>query len=445
MKEIKCQLCEKKNKSETIYNEFYKCLTCEKYLCPLYISIHDKSHSLINFDKNYKCSKHNEPYSKYCVECKINSCLQCNNEGHKNHTNIFFGDIMPNKDIINKTITELKNNVEAFKKDITNIKLMLDNTVNNLEIFYKINEDIFNNYQSKDRNYELLLNVNQINKNSEVIINQLTDIINDNDIKSKLNKILNINKVMNTKNESKCELIMKYVISKDDKYAIIFGEEFVKRNKYLCKIIHEDKEYELSSKFNVENIKQDILEIKLTGLNYITDVSYMFYNCSTLLSVVNKDNYDFKNVTNMSLIFLGCSLLESISSFEEIDTSNVTNMSFMFSLCSNLDLSSISKWCTDNVTDMSFMFCGCYDDNLENIKLNTKNVINMNGMFMGCLYPSDIEKLNFKNVLNMCQMFRGCSSHLFYKMDYLDFSNVKDISGMFSNVKIFGIYTNYQL
>ena len=377
---IKCQICKNKNKSETTFNEFYKCLTCNIHLCPLCISIHANEHDIINMDKNYTCSKHNDSYSVYCIDCRINSCVQCFNEKHKNHKNIFFGDIIPNIDVIKNKMKEMKKSIDLFKQKIDEIKSKLNMLVNNFEIFYNINQNIINNYKTKERNYEILTNINQINKNSINIINKLNDINNDNDLMNKLNKIFNIYKVMNSKEEINNELVMRYYVSKNDKYINIFGNEFVKRNKYLCKIIHEGNEYELTDIFNVENYKKEYLEIKLKRLNYITDLSYMFYNCFSLLSVTNENNYNFKNITNMSSMFFGCTLLESLSTFKQISTNNVTNMSFIFSLCNKLDLSFMNNWDTSNVTDMSYMLSGCLNlENINDFKINTKKVINMSG------------------------------------------------------------------
>ena len=439
---IKCQDCQIKNKSETTFNEFYICLKCSKYLCPLCKTIHDKTHNIINMDKNYKCLRHNEPYSFYCKICKLNLCVQCPNEDHKNHNKIFFGDIMPNVDDINKKMIKLKNSIDSFKQNIEEIKTKLNTIVNNLEIYYKINQEIIKNFNTKERNYEILSNVNQIIQSNDTIIDKLNNINEDNDIENKINNIFRIFKIMISKEEANKELIMKYHICKNDKNVIIFGDEFVKRNKNMCKIIYNNKEYELTSNFNVENITEDFLEIKLKGINYIKDMSYIFYNCSSLLSVINKNNYDFKNVTNMSSMFFGCSLLRNLSTFEQIDTRNVTNMSFLFSLCSKLDLSFIKNWDTSNVTDMSYMFSGCLKlKNFLDSKLNTKNVKYLNGMFTGCLSLISIDKFDLSNAINMSQIFSGCKSiHPDYIINNIcssELLNLKDISGMFSNLNTF--------
>ena len=149
-----CQNCEKTNKAETAFNEFYKCLICDIYLCPFCKSAHDKTHNIINIDKNFTCSIHNEPYSLYCETCRINICAKCYNENHKNHQKLFFKDIMPDKDDINNKLKQLKDSIELFKKEIDKIISRLNKIVNNLEIFYKINEDILKNYKIKDRNYK---------------------------------------------------------------------------------------------------------------------------------------------------------------------------------------------------------------------------------------------------------------------------------------------------
>ena len=63
---IICDICNINNKGNTHKNEFYICNTCNKNLCPLCKSNHDKNHKIINYDdKNYICKKHNEPFIVY--------------------------------------------------------------------------------------------------------------------------------------------------------------------------------------------------------------------------------------------------------------------------------------------------------------------------------------------------------------------------------------------
>ena len=89
----------------------------------------------------------------------------------------------------------------------------------------------------------------------------------------------------------------------------IFGYEFVKNNKNICKMIIDNKEYEIKEKYNVKNYNNNILEIKLKGINNITDMRYMFSSCSKLSSLSDISKWNTNNVTNMSYMFYECSSL----------------------------------------------------------------------------------------------------------------------------------------
>ena len=90
--QIKCDKCKNNSKSDTFNNKFFICYECHMKLCPLCKSIHDKSHSIINYDdKNYIYIKHDETFLKYCEGCKIDLCLSFVNE-HKDHKVILYED-----------------------------------------------------------------------------------------------------------------------------------------------------------------------------------------------------------------------------------------------------------------------------------------------------------------------------------------------------------------
>ena len=152
----------------------------------------------------------------------------------------------------------------------------------------------------------------------------------------------------------------------------IFGKFFVINNKNICKIIIDNKEYEIKAEYNIKNFKDHILKIKLKGINHITDMSWMFYECSSLLSLPDISNWNTNNVKDMSYMFRECSSLVSLPDISKWDTNNVTNMSYMFYKCSSLvSLPDISKWNTNNVKDMSYMFEGCLNILLSKV-LNIK-------------------------------------------------------------------------
>ena len=61
---IICEICNDNNKGNTYNNEFYRCIKCNKNICPLCKSKHN--HNVIEYEKrNYICSKHNDFYIKY--------------------------------------------------------------------------------------------------------------------------------------------------------------------------------------------------------------------------------------------------------------------------------------------------------------------------------------------------------------------------------------------
>ena len=113
---------------------------------------------------------------------------------------------------------------------------------------------------------------------------------------------------------------------------------------------------------------------------------------------------DFDGITDMKYMFNNCSNLQTIP---QIDTSNVTNMNNMFNNCSNLQ--TIPLIDTRNVIDMSYMFCYC--SNLQTIPLiDTSNVTTMETMFRDCSNLQTIPPLNTSKVTNMYSMLGGCPS-----------------------------------
>ena len=428
-KEIKCEICN--NKFNKI---FYKCLECKKNICPLCESNHEKTHKIINYDERlYICDKHYENYHSYCDECKINLCILCEVE-HKSHKKISLGEIIPNKDELIKNNRKLKRMIDLFNNNVKIIINILEEVIENMNIYYKIIEDIINNYNNKNINYEILYNINKIKENN--IIKEMKNIVNKSSIKSKFSDIFDIYCNMNI-NEI-------YLIYKVDNKIKLFGHDFVDRNRKNCKIIINGKEDELKEykTFSLFKKKIEKLEIKLKGINHITDMSYMFDGCSSLSSLRDISKWNTNNITNMSYIFNGCSSLSSLPDISKWNTNNITNMSYMFNGCSSLSsLPDISKWDTSNVTNMSCIFNGCSSlSSLPDIsKWNTNNAINMSYMLSGCSSLSslpDISKWNTNNVINMSCMFEGCSSlSSIPDISKWNTNNVINMNGMFDRCK----------
>ena len=223
-------------------------------------------------------------------------------------------------------------------------------------------------------------------------------------------------------NKDISEINIIYDISKKDKdieeeenTINIFGGEFVKNNKSICKMIIDDEEYEIKEKLDITNFNKNILKVKLKGIDNITNMSYMFSCCKLLSSLPDISKWNTNNVTNMSHMFSNCRLLSSLPDISKWNTNNVADMSLMFSFCRGISsLPDISKWNTNKVSNMSYMFSFCKSlSSLPDIsKWNTINVTNMAAMFQCCSSLSslpDISKWNTINVTNMAGMFYKCS------------------------------------
>jgi len=190
------------------------------------------------------------------------------------------------------------------------------------------------------------------------------------------------------------EINIIYQINKENKEDIkIFGNKFVKNNQNICKMIIDNKEYEICEKYNIKNYNKNKLEIKLKGIDNINNMSNMFRQCSSLLSLPDIYKWNTINVTDISYMFYRCSSLSSLPDISKWNTNNVKNISWMFYGCSSLSsLPDISKWNINNVKNMSFMFFGCSSlSSLPDIsKWNINNVNNMHNI-------PDISKWNINN------------------------------------------------
>ena len=179
----------------------------------------------------------------------------------------------------------------------------------------------------------------------------------------------------------------------------------------------EDKEIDVNIYFIP--VKSD--GTPLLNTSDVTDMSDMFFDCSSLTTIPLLDT---SNVTNMSDMFFNCS---SLTTIPLLDTSGVTIMSGMFTGCSSL--TTIPLLDTSGVTIINHMFNGCR--NLTTVpELDTSSATNMNSMFYSCSSLTTIPLLDTSSATNMRNMFDGCSN--LTTIPLLDTSSVTDIRRMFS-------------
>ncbi len=150
-----------------------------------------------------------------------------------------------------------------------------------------------------------------------------------------------------------------------------------------------------------------------------------FQNCSHIKNIYGLEYLNTSLVTNMSSMFYGCSSLTSLR-LDKFDTGKVTNMGNMFRGCNKLQSLNVRGWNTGNVTDMHGMFADC--ESLKEISgmvdFHTPKVTTMNGMFNRCKSLKWVDSDNFSSeaLTNVARMFYGCSS--------LEQCNLKNLEGM---------------
>ena len=125
------------------------------------------------------------------------------------------------------------------------------------------------------------------------------------------------------------------------------------------------------------------IDISDWNVSNVTNMTYMFFNCEKLESIVDISSWDVSNVTDMEVMFYGCKELESVGDISDWNVSNVTNMSWMFYNCKSFN-QDISKWDVSKVTNMNAMFCGCESFNQNISSWNVSKVRYHSYMFEKC-------------------------------------------------------------
>lgn len=278
---ISCDKCLNLKKENSYENQYFICLTCKLNLCQECRNNHDISHKIINYDfKTYICHEHNMHYIKYCEQCKLNLCMKCEKK-HKKHKNLsYLGDLLIDEEENLIQLNELKGYIKEFHSSVDEIISKLNEVKNNIELYYKIIRNIYNNYSCDNINYQIIKNLHEVNKNNEIIKKDLICIINEDDYLNKFNYIIDIyNKINNIKKknndnksiifsksneiqifysniqnqiDNKLSLHWKNVINKVDSIEILGKRKLEYKIEYLTKFELKNKFYESITNDNFE-------------------------------------------------------------------------------------------------------------------------------------------------------------------------------------------------
>ena len=144
-----------------------------------------------------------------------------------------------------------------------------------------------------------------------------------------------------------------------------------------------------------------------------TSTKEWFRDMSEIQSISGLEYLNTEDVTDMSSMFYGCSSITSLD-LSHFNTAKVKNMGGLFRDCSGLKSVNLSSFITASVSYMNQMFYGC--SNLTSLDLscfNTRVVVLATGMFMNCnnlvtIYASD--EWSTQYTMAHSGMFTGCTS-----------------------------------
>ena len=158
------------------------------------------------------------------------------------------------------------------------------------------------------------------------------------------------------------------------------------------------------------------IDITANGTYDITDKSQVVVNVASSGESTLKKLLDYtKSCYNM--FRENASITVMTDYFQFNDTSSVTDMSYMFWYCSNLV--SVPLFDTSKVTNMNNMFFSCTQ--LRNVpQFDTSKVTNMKNMFDGCPNLKTLPQFDMIKTTNTSNMFNGCS-----KLANLTLLNIK--------------------
>ena len=293
-------------------------------------------------------------YFQYIEEIDLSN----NNISNLNEIN---GWNFPNLKVLKMGHNKIKN-IEPLKKlPSLNIK--------KIDLSYNIIENVkpLEDVMKKNNKLEKINLKNNLIENIETLKKNITSNIKEINLQN--NKILekeckeieniiqnNITKIEEVKKTTK---FLIYKKKSCDSEIRLFNKIFVEKNKEKCKLIINNQELDLIEFYNLK-ADEKILKVALIVFENLIDMSYMFCECTSLISLDGISDLNTENVTNMSYMFYHCSSLESLDGISDLNTEKVTNMSSMFYQCSSLStLDGISNWKTENVIDMSYMFYEC--------------------------------------------------------------------------------------
>ena len=168
----------------------------------------------------------------------------------------------------------------------------------------------------------------------------------------------------------------------------------------------------------------------------ITDMSGMFYGCTSLTSLDLK-GVNLSNVEKMYNMFSGCTSLTTLD-FKGASLSSVTDMGSMFKDCTALTSVNLKSCAAPKVETMFGMFSGCTSlTSARLMDMKTESLTEISRMFSGCkkLTLVDLTRFNTSKVKNMYNMFENCESLTSLNLSSFEGGSVRQATELFYNCK----------
>ena len=305
---------------------------------------------------NFKCTIHSfERINYYCINCKMNICDSCINQ-HISHQIIPLSQIGIN----DSEFTTFTNLLNEIKENINKIKTLIE----------KI-ESFLNELKKNKKNYDIYKN-DKKNNFKEYYINCL-NIINDKCKFEDKIKIINLNnKYIMCKYKINEKILNKPIqilncLDKDlrkffednfqvegiDNDNLKLNDDEINNNN--CDISLNNKKIDFSFQYKFK--KKGIYDFKLEFKNELKNINFMFFNCTSLISI-DLTNFKFININDISFMFFNCSSL-TLLNFSYLNSNSITDMRCIFQLCSSLTSLNLSNLNTKNVINMKNMLFEC--------------------------------------------------------------------------------------
>ena len=185
----------------------------------------------------------------------------------------------------------------------------------------------------------------------------------------------------------------------------ILGKYFVTQNKNKCKIIYNNKKYELKEYFDEidtnYNIEIKEIKLKLIGINNITDMQAMFDGCCHLTSVTESK---FENIPtyNNELYDSFFDIYNSSSLFKDKESEDKNA-----GINNNLDIN--YEWNKEYIQSRDLYF-DCLLSPFEKISLINKKSNNYSLENSLSNFIKNISSADICKIRNISFMFYGCIS-----------------------------------